>query len=217
MVAVALDIETCPLPIEELPQSHKERHEKEMDSQHEQNPEIDSEEASKRARSFHPYLGWITCISVVRGAVGKEMGEPYSWTASSPNEEKDILQDFWEAVGQISGSPRWATFSGKDFDVPFLTARSSCHGLSPSRDDIIDTYPFSHDPHVDLSKVWLPVNSSLDEMCVHLGVPSPKGDLDGSGVAQAVSEGRMEEVAQYCEGDAIATFRCLGALQWAFD
>lgn len=215
MIAIAWDIETCPLPTEELPPSHEARHDKELAHQKEQNPEINSAEASKRARSFHPYLGWISCISVVRGSVGEEMGEPYSWTASTPGKEEEMLRDFWEAVGQIKGSPRWATFSGKDFDVPFLTARTSRHGLTPSRDDLIDTYPFSHDPHVDLSKVWLPVNSSLEEMCAHLGVQSPKGNMDGSDVAQAVSEGRMEEVARYCEGDATATLRCLSALQWA--
>lgn len=215
MIAIAWDIETCPLPEDELSGPHQERFEKELTKQQEQNPDMGRTEASKRARSFHPYLGWISCISVVRGEVGQSMNTPYSWSASSPEEEEDMLRTFWADMDGVSGRPRWATYNGKDFDVPFLTARSSFHGVTPTRDDMIDTYPFKHQPHADLSKIWLKVSSSLEEMCAHLGVPSPKQGMDGGGVAEAVSEGRMGDVEAYCERDAVATFRCLQALQWA--
>jgi hypothetical protein len=35
--------------------------------------------------------------------------------------------------------------------------------------------------------------------------------MDGSGVAGAVAEGRVNEVAAYGERDVVATFRCLQA------
>lgn len=144
------------------------------------------------------------------------MGTPFSWSASAPEEEEAMLESFWSDLEGLQGRPRWATYNGKEFDVPFLTARSSFHGLSPTREDMIDTYPFNHEPHVDLSKVWLSVSSSLEEMCDHLGVESPKEDgMDGGAVATAVSEGRMDEVEAYCERDVVATFRCLSSLQWA--
>jgi predicted PolB exonuclease-like 3'-5' exonuclease len=215
MIAIAWDVETCPFPEDSFSAPHQERFEKELAKQQDRNPNMGREEVSQRARSFHPYLGWITCISVVRGKVGGEMGTPYSWSASAPDEEEAMLREFWGDIEGAKGHPRWATYNGKDFDVPFLTARSSFHGVSPTRSDMIDTYLYKHRPHADLSKVWLSVSSSLEEMCAHLGVPSPKDGMDGSGVAEAVSEGRMGEVEDYCEQDAIATFRCLTALQWA--
>jgi hypothetical protein len=39
-------------------------------------------------------------------------------------------------------------------------------------------------------------------------VESPKGDFDGSQVAPAVKEGRIGDVRDYCENDAVATLRC---------
>jgi hypothetical protein len=215
MIAVAWDIETCPLPKDVFSGPHVERYEKEVAKQQDRHPNMEYDEASKRARSFHPYLGWICCISVVRGKVGENMGTPYSWSASSPDEEKDMLHRFWGDIAQVKGTPRWATYNGKEFDVPFLTARSAYHGLTPSRKDMLNTYPYSQDPHIDLSKVWMRVASSLEEMCAHLGVPSPKDGMDGSGVAEAVSAGRMHEVRDYCENDAVATFRCLSGVRWA--
>ena len=216
MIAIAWDVETCPLPEDTFSGPRQGRFEKELTKQQERNPEMGREEASKRARSFHPYLGWITCISVVRGKVGGEMGTPFSWSATAPEEEQAMLESFWSDLEDLQGRPRWATYNGKDFDVPFLTARSSFHGVSPTQSDILDTYPFKHNPHADLSKIWLSVSSSLEEMCAHLGVESPKEDgMDGGAVATAVSEGRMDEVEAYCERDVVATFQCLSSLQWA--
>ena len=49
----------------------------------------------------------------------------------------------------------------------------------------------------------------LEDLCDLLSVPTPKSDMDGSQVAGAVEDGRIDEVAAYCERDAVATFRCL--------
>lgn len=46
---------------------------------------------------------------------------------------------------------------------------------------------------------------SLDKTCLALGIPSPKGDMDGSMVNQAVLDGRLNEVAAYCKRDVAAT------------
>lgn len=217
MMAVAWDIETCPLPTDTFSESHAQRHEKEVAKQQDRHPHLTPDEASRRARSFHPYLGWICCISVVRGEIGGSLNDPYSWTTGSPEDEGDMLETFWDDIAPIGGGTLWATFNGKDFDVPFLTARSAHHGITPSRDDIIDTYPYNHTPHADLSKVWMKVSSSLEEMCFHLGVASPKdGALKGSGVAEAVANGKLEQVRKYCERDVVATHKCLSALRWAF-
>lgn len=45
---------------------------------------------------------------------------------------------------------------------------------------------------------------SLDKLCMALGIPTPKGDMDGSMVGQAVADGRLLAVVDYCKHDVIA-------------
>ena len=222
MVAVALDIETCPLPVDRFSDVQASRHEKELTRRMDRHPESTEEEASRSARSLHPPLGWISCVSVVRGRLGSGHGDPHSWTASSPDEEEALLEEFWEAAGEANtrlSEARedfvWTTFNGKDFDVPFLTARSARHGIEPTCQGLLNTYPYSQSPHADLQTIWGNAhNYGLEDLCSHLGVPNPKKGLKGSEVARAVAEGRMDEVKEYCERDAVATYRCLEAVQW---
>lgn len=222
MVAVALDIETCPLPTSSFSEVQADRYEKELAREQEKNPDQTEEEASQRARTFHPYLGWISCVSVVRGPLGGDHRTPHSWTASTPSEEEALLTEFWAAVEELrDGMARsredlvWTTFNGKDFDVPYLTARSTHHGVQPTGSGLLNTYPYSHTPHADLQTIWPSSHYSLEEMCAHLGVPSSKDGLEGSEVAEAVADGRMDEVEAYCERDAVATYRCLAHVKWA--
>lgn len=46
---------------------------------------------------------------------------------------------------------------------------------------------------------------SLDKLCMALGIPTPKGDMDGSMVGKAVADGRLLEVVEYCKRDVEAT------------
>lgn len=42
---------------------------------------------------------------------------------------------------------------------------------------------------------------SLDKLCLAMGIPSPKGEMDGSMVWDYFKAGRLEEIATYCAGD----------------
>lgn len=46
---------------------------------------------------------------------------------------------------------------------------------------------------------------SLNKLCMALSIPTPKGDMDGSMVGQAVADGRLLEVVEYCKRDVKAT------------
>jgi predicted PolB exonuclease-like 3'-5' exonuclease len=48
---------------------------------------------------------------------------------------------------------------------------------------------------------------SLNDLCRALGYPGKPVDIDGSQVARYVEEGRIAEVAAYCETDVVSTFR----------
>jgi hypothetical protein len=214
MAYVAWDIETCPLPSETLPSAQQERLSSEVERLRERSPEESEEAMRRKAGSFHPHLGWICCISAVRGGPDG-MEEPKSWTAASPAEEEDLLDQFWADVHAIgrhhdqSGKDlQWITFNGKNFDVPFLTSRTVANGLMPTREDITHTYPYGHEPHADLMGLWPNSNYSLEGLCSFLDVDPPKDDVDGSMVAELTRDGQIQEVAEYCEGDAVATLRC---------
>ena len=212
---VAWDIETCPLPSEALPDAQQERLRSEVERLRERSPEKSEEALHRQAGSFHPHLGWICCISAVRGSSSGGVEEPKSWTAASPEEEEALLDQFWADVHAIGRHHdrsredlRWVTFNGKGFDVPFLTARTIANGLAPTRKDITHTYPYDHDPHADLMGIWQSSNYSLEGLCSFLGVDAPKDEVDGSMVAELTRDGRIGEVADYCEGDAVATLLC---------
>lgn len=51
--------------------------------------------------------------------------------------------------------------------------------------------------------------SSMAEVAISLGLPSPKQDTDGSKVAQMFREGRIQDIKNYCEGDVLTSFGIL--------
>jgi hypothetical protein len=209
---VAWDVETCPLPDHLLTDVHRERLEKEIAIIKERQPDLDEAAARRLAMSTHPFLGWICCISAVAGTLKDGCREPVSFHAPSIDEEKALLERFWEAIGRFPGKSTWVTFNGKKFDVPFLLTRSAHYGVSPSRFDLADTYPYNHRPHADLCGAW-PCYYTLHDLCGLLGVSSSKNGLDGSMVAGAVDDGRIDEVVDYCEADVVATWTCYRTLQ----
>jgi hypothetical protein len=222
LTAVAFDIETCPFPEGQLAAPQRERLEKEMARHRRRGSDGLSDQALRRkAQSLSPFLGYICCISAVCWQPPAPPREATSWTAASPKEEMEMLDRFWRAVEEFPRETTWCTFFGKGFDSPFVDARTLRHGLQPTRRDLLDTYPFSMTPHADLSKLWTSLRYGLEDLCLLLDVPSPKGGEGlscgdgapvvggGSGVAAAMEAGRMDAVARYCERDALATMRCL--------
>ena len=207
MTPVAWDIETVPYNLSTLsPQQHR-RYEAELAYRMSRDETQNEDDVSRLVRSTHPFLGWICCIAVAFfGGDGRIQTK--SRAATGPDEEHRLLQDFWTNIAAYPSGVQWVTFNGKRFDVPFVQARSLVHSLTPTRTDISDTYPYNHRPHADLMTVWPSLHYRLDELCHHLGVSSPKGEMSGSGVAESIAAGRVEEVAMYCEADAKATLQC---------
>jgi 3'-5' exonuclease len=182
----------------------------------EHDPSVTEEEASRKARSLSPFLGWICCIAAVSGTLSGGHRVPRSWSCSEPDGEADILRRFWSDVAAVPASVVWVTFNGKRFDVPFLLARSLHYGIAPTQRRLLDRYPYRHRPHADLAWVW-PRQCTLDGLCDHLGVASSKSTMTGADIAGAVGEGRIVEVARYCESDTIATLVCLQAMPCVLD
>lgn len=96
------------------------------------------------------------------------------------------------------------------FDLRFLWQRCVVNGIRPPA-----FIPFNAKPWdgkvFDTMTAWNPSREksiSLDKLCRALGVPSSKGDLDGSKVAEYWHAGRHQEVADYCMADVEAVRQC---------
>lgn len=129
----------------------------------------------------------------------------------SPDETK-LITDLFTAVRSTIKSGRDITVIGHNvaaFDLKFLWKRSVILGIRPA------PLPFKAKPW-DTAAVFDTMiqwdadpgkRISLDALCKVLGIPSPKGELDGSKIAGAFAEGRYEEIASYNAGDVEATRR----------
>jgi len=96
------------------------------------------------------------------------------------------------------------------FDLRFLWQRCVVNGIRPPA-----FIPFNAKPWdgkvLDTMTAWNPERErriSLDKLCLALGVPSSKGDMDGSKVAEYWQAGRHQEVAAYCMADVEAVRQC---------
>jgi DNA polymerase elongation subunit (family B) len=120
--------------------------------------------------------------------------------------ERELLERFWEIVERKR--PRLVSFNGRAYDGPILMVRSAQLGVTPSANLCGNRFNLSH--HVDLDEVFTFHGSwrehyKLDYWCRRFDVESPKGSIDGSQIARAYREGRIEEIGEYCLRDVRAT------------
>lgn len=126
-------------------------------------------------------------------------------------DERAVLRSF----GDLLEIPRAATFStcviGHNvaaFDLRFLAQRHIISGIRPHVviSKAAQAKPWEVEKVFDTMVQWSGVGNriSLDKLCKALGIKSPKGDIDGSKVWDAVQAGRLVEVADYCARDVEA-------------
>lgn len=160
------------------------------------------EETKKRVMATNPYLGEIVCISVGESLNGKIN------TMSFTGKEPELLKNFWSLLGKI-GSAQYVSFNGLKFDTNFITLRSMHHNIPATNKQFLNTSKFRKNPHFDVMQ-WMsdwgyPI-PSLDLACDIAGVQSSKeGAIKAKDVAQAYEDGRIKEIAEYCEEDVRAT------------
>lgn len=126
-------------------------------------------------------------------------------------DERTLLRAFGESLD----IPRSAHFStcviGHNvaaFDLRFLAQRHIINGIRPPFviSKAAQAKPWEVEKVFDTMVQWSGVGSriTLDKLCKALGVQSPKGDIDGSKVWDAVRSGRLVDVANYCARDVEA-------------
>ena len=175
-------------------------------------------EAVPERTALFPGLGKIIAIGMWnlekdRGLVllEGEHEDQHEWERVSHSDvyrgdEKELLQRFWEIVARKK--PLLVSFNGRMYDGPILMIRSAQLGVKPSLNLVGNRYRMS--THCDLMEVFSFQGAwrerySLDYWCRRFDVESPKGSIDGSQVARAYREGRIEEIGEYCLRDVRAT------------
>lgn len=157
--------------------------------------------------SFDGTYGSICCIGWAH--------EGFEAQAYASHNEVDVLMEFCERLCDCNKFDHPITIIGHNvsWDLRFLWQRMVIHDLKPAK--ILSSFPWQVKPWderiQDTMLLWNPDRErriSLDALCHALGVPSSKGDMDGSEVARYASEKRYTEISEYCKLDVEATRHC---------
>jgi hypothetical protein len=123
--------------------------------------------------------------------------------------EKELIAAF---VGKIAAlQPRIVTYNGATFDLPVLRYRAMVHRITAPGLHARNYFGRDGDQAIDLCELLAAFDSRakvrLDLLCKTLGFAGKPGGIDGSQVEGYVAQGRIAEVAAYCETDVVNTYR----------
>ncbi len=129
------------------------------------------------------------------------------------HDEAEVLEAFATILNKNFNDPNLHILCGhniREFDIPYLCRRMTVHGIAlPDLINISGKKPWEVKFVADTLELWKFGDhknfTSLDLLAYTLGIPSPKGAMDGSMVGNAYwEENRLEEIKQYCERDVVA-------------
>ena len=125
-------------------------------------------------------------------------------------DEVQLLNDFADLLNShfnVSGHVLCA-HNGKVFDFPYIARRMLIQGLQlPRMLNIAGKKPWEV-PHLDTMELWkfgdFKNYTSLNLLAHVFGVPTPKGDIDGSQVGRVYwEEGDLDCIERYCKKDVV--------------
>jgi len=123
--------------------------------------------------------------------------------------EKLLISSFVDRIAELS--PQLITFNGSSFDLPVLRYRAMAHGLAAPGLAARPYYNRYSEDAIDLCDVLSSFTSQgkakLHEIACVMGLPGKPDGMSGSEVEQYYREGRIREIAAYCESDVVNTYR----------
>jgi predicted PolB exonuclease-like 3'-5' exonuclease len=172
----------------------------------------------RRAAAGHdflqPHLHRVVAISCAL----REGDSLKVWSLGSPeDDEAQLIQRFYDGIDKYT--PQLVSWNGGGFDLPVLHYRGLVNGVVASRywdlgdddrefrfNNYIGRYHTRHIDLMDLLALYQPRNNApLDEIARLMGLPGKLG-MDGSQVWGAYREGRIADIRNYCETDALNTW-----------
>jgi len=140
------------------------------------------------------------------------------WSVGEPDStETELVQRFFEGIERYS--PDLLTWNGSGFDLPVLQYRALFNRVDAARywetgeadqsfrwNNYLSRFHWRHTDLMDvLAGFQARASAKLDEVAQLCGFPGKLG-MDGSQVWPAFRDGRIAEVRDYCETDALNTF-----------
>ena len=172
-----------------------------------------------------PYLKTILCrlvsISMVERKVLPNnevalslLSLPKDITDSSQIVEEHIISTFLQAIGKHK--PQLVGFNSGNADLRILIQRGIVNGISapsfcerPNKPwEGVDYFAKGTEAHVDLKEIvagWGQSSFSLNEIAKLSGIPGKLG-TDGEQVAELWLAGKLKEIVDYNECDALTTY-----------
>jgi predicted PolB exonuclease-like 3'-5' exonuclease len=123
--------------------------------------------------------------------------------------EKQLISAF---VGKIADlNPQLVTFNGNSFDLPVLRYRAMINAVSAPGLSARPYFNRYTEDALDLCDVLASFSSgaraTLNEVARTMGMPGKLDGIDGGQVDKYFREGKIREIAEYCETDVLNTYR----------
>jgi 3'-5' exonuclease len=123
--------------------------------------------------------------------------------------EEALITAFVDRIAELS--PQLVTFNGSSFDLPVLRYRALVHGVTAPGLSARPYFNRYTEDAVDLCDVLSSFSSqgkvTLHELCRVMGLPGKPEGISGADVERYYREGRIREIAEYCENDVVNTYR----------
>jgi len=123
--------------------------------------------------------------------------------------EKELIAAFVERIAELT--PQLVTFNGSSFDLPVLRYRAMTHSIAAPGLSARPYFNRYTDDAMDLCDVLSSFSpqakSTLHELCRVMGLPGKPDGIDGAEVEKYFREGRIQDIADYCESDVVNTYR----------
>jgi 3'-5' exonuclease len=123
--------------------------------------------------------------------------------------EKELISALVGKIGELI--PQLVTFNGNGFDLPVLRYRAMVHSVSApglAERSYFNRYTEDALDLCDaLSSFSSGARATLNEISRIMGLPGKPDGIDGGQVEKYFREGRIKEIAEYCESDVVNTYR----------
>jgi predicted PolB exonuclease-like 3'-5' exonuclease len=123
--------------------------------------------------------------------------------------EKELIQAFVDKIAQLN--PQLVTFNGNSFDLPVLRYRAMINGVAAPGLSARPYFNRYTEDAVDLCDALASFSpqakATLHELSRILGMPGKPDRMDGSEVHKYFRDGRIQDIADYCETDIVNTYR----------